>query len=221
MEVVVRRRKSSKKSPLKSKTIFGQEDSDHGTFSEEPQTMWLTETHEDRNMRLLDLFFFTDPDGKLWKAKKGYQTDGASIPPALWALIGSPFTGNYRRAAIVHDVACDDAGDDYEERLAADRMFYHACRAGGCSLVEAIILYIGVRIGWYLPDVEEWSAAQLKTIKPRLHLTEDEELVQRDFRRVAERVLSEGETDDPHVIEKRTERVLKRVLALRKGTVNR
>jgi hypothetical protein len=27
----------------------------------------------------------------------------------------------------------------------ADRMFFHACRAGGCSTVEATLLYLGVR----------------------------------------------------------------------------
>lgn len=82
-------------------------------------------------MALLEKFSFTDPDGKQWDADKDYRTDAASIPEALWSFVGSPFTDNYRRAAIVHDIACVNASDD-AQRLAADEMFYHACRAGGC-----------------------------------------------------------------------------------------
>ena len=33
----------------------------------------------------------------------GLWTDGASIPKILWSFIGSPLTGRYVRAAIVHD----------------------------------------------------------------------------------------------------------------------
>ena len=60
--------------------------------------------------------------------------DGASIPRALWTLVGSPYRGDYRRASIVHDQACDDAHGDKDKRRAADRMFYHACREGGCNI---------------------------------------------------------------------------------------
>src|SRR5690242_16049686 len=104
-----------------------------GTFSGEPRTLWLTQDGEDRDMRLLERFTFTDPSGTLWDAPVDSVIDGASIPRALWTLVGSPYTGDYRRASIVHDVACDRAGTDMQKRRAADRMFYHACRAGGCS----------------------------------------------------------------------------------------
>jgi hypothetical protein len=32
-------------------------------------------------------------------------------------------------------------------------MFYHACRAGGCSVAEAVLLYLGVRLGSIAPKV--------------------------------------------------------------------
>ena len=64
------------------------------------------------------------------------MVNSASIPAPLWSTVGSPYTGPYRRASIVHDVACaaaDHAADPRTARPAADHMFYQACLAGGCS----------------------------------------------------------------------------------------
>ena len=185
--------------------------SKHGKFSGEPEARWLTESDEpDRRMRLLGEFWFSDPRRKELKVPAGYDDmNGASIPRALWSLVGSPYTGDYRRASIVHDKACDDAGEDKGKRRAADRMFYHACREGGCSIRQAIILYVGVRIGAALPDVPSWRLAALENeAGPRLYTTADEERLVEDFRVVAERVLEEGETDDPSELESRTTQAL-------------
>jgi hypothetical protein len=121
-------------------------------FSGEPLTRWLDQPAPDRTMCLEEDFWFEDRSNRRWNAAKGRTTDGASIPRALWAIVGSPYTGFYRRAAIVHDVACEDAGTPAQRR-AADRMFYEACRAGGCSVQEALILYLGVRIGAAFPGL--------------------------------------------------------------------
>ena len=118
---------------------------DHGSFSGNPKTEWLVDAAgEDRNMKLLANFSFTDPDRRVWPAPKGSIVNGASIPRALWSTVGSPYTDDYRRASVVHDVACDTAGVSRKE---ADIMFFHGCRAGGCSPAQARILYAGVRIG--------------------------------------------------------------------------
>lgn len=117
----------------------------HGSFSSNPKTEWLTDSGaEDRNMKLLEDFSYTDPGGKVWSAPKGSVVNGASIPRPLWSTVGSPYTDDYRRASIVHDVACDSEGIPRKD---ADVMFFHACRAGGCNPVQARILYAGVRIG--------------------------------------------------------------------------
>ncbi|MBK1723844.1 DUF1353 domain-containing protein [Thiocystis violacea] len=117
----------------------------HGTFSGNPKTEWLTDLHdEDRNMLLLEDFSFTDPAGRVWPAPKGETINGASIPRPLWSTVGSPYTDDYRRASVVHDIACNTHGVSRKE---ADAMFFHACRAGGCSEAQARILYAGVRIG--------------------------------------------------------------------------
>jgi hypothetical protein len=119
--------------------------SSHGSFSGNPKTEWLVDaTGPDRDMSLLSDFAFTDPDGRDWPAPKGSVVNGASIPRALWSLVGSPYTDDYRRASVVHDVACNTTGVSRKE---ADVMFFHACRAGGCGPVQARILYAGVRIG--------------------------------------------------------------------------
>lgn len=119
--------------------------SNHGTFSGNPTTEWLVDSGgKDRDMRLLDDFSFTEPGGRIWWARKNEVVNGASIPRPLWSSVGSPYTDDYRRASVVHDVACHTPGVSRKE---ADVMFFHACRAGGCGPLQAQILYAGVRIG--------------------------------------------------------------------------
>lgn len=181
----------------------------HGTFAGEPRTTWLTEPGEDRRMELLQLFSFTDPHGTLWDAPAKWIVDGASIPRPLWSLIGSPYTGEYRRASVVHDVACDRAGGDKKRRRTADRMFYHACRAGGCSVREAIVLYLGVRIGAIWPFVPQWAPARRDAASgPRLTRSAAEERMELDFRQAGEMVLAQGESDDIDEIEHRVDAAL-------------
>ena len=126
-----------------------------GTFSGNPQTEWLSEAGDDRRMRLLQDFWYDDPQGRRWLAPAGSVVDGASIPAPLWSTVGSPYTGDYRRASIVHDVACNDPA---VPRRDADQMFYQACQAGGCSVAQAALLYAGVRIGAWASRVPLWSA---------------------------------------------------------------
>jgi len=122
---------------------------DYGTFSGNPLTEWLVDGYDgddsDRDMQLWSDFGYTDPHGRIWPAQKGRVINGASIPRPLWSLVGSPYTGAYRRASIVHDIACS-AGSGVL-RADADHMFYFACLCGGCNLFEAKMLYAGVCVG--------------------------------------------------------------------------
>ena len=120
----------------------------HGHFSDEqPLTRWSGNC----NMILIEEFTYTDPQGKCWKAPAKSIINGASIPRELWSIVGSPYVGSYRRASIVHDVAVGENNTQtnvtQQERKAADKMFYYACRCGGCGILEANILYIGVCLG--------------------------------------------------------------------------
>lgn len=95
-------------------------------------------------------------------APPGFVTDGASIPRALWTVVGSPFTGQYVGAAVIHDVGCDT--HKYSWQI-THRMFYSAMRALGVSDDYAKLLYWGVRLGgpkWKEETFEAASIAKLK-----------------------------------------------------------
>ncbi len=116
----------------------------NGTFSGNPRTEWLSDKGDDRDMRVLDAFWYVDPAGRRWDVPPGTVINGASIPRTLWSSVGSPYTGDYRRAALVHDAA---VGKEGVPRPEADTMFYFACLCGGCSVLQAKLLYAGVRLG--------------------------------------------------------------------------
>ncbi|MBZ2209469.1 DUF1353 domain-containing protein [Massilia soli] len=116
-------------------------------FSGNPRAEWLAEPGPDRGMRMIEAFSFIDRSGRCWEVPAGMEVDGATIPRTLWSSVGSPFTGNYRRAAILHDAAIRDPG---VPRIDADGMFYEACVAGGCTVKQAQLLYAGVCIGSWI-----------------------------------------------------------------------
>ena len=91
--------------------------------------------------QLLDDFGYVDPRGVLWPAPKGSIIDGASIPQVLWSVVGSPYTGEYRDASVVHDVACTKRDRPWQD---VHRMFYEACRAGGVGEQKAKLMYAAV-----------------------------------------------------------------------------
>lgn len=177
------------------------------SFSGEPKTVWSTEHGRDRRMTLLEDFWFVDRAQARWDAPKGSVVDGATIPRPLWALVGSPYTGDYRRASVVHDIACDNA-ETSADRRKADRMFFEACRAGGCSLWDSIVLYVGVRVGAW------WGSVSLLDDRPaRLELAPDERELIRDFQEIAQTVLSQGESDDPAIVEGRVDDAMQSLVA--------
>jgi hypothetical protein len=167
----------------------------NGSFSAEPETIWLTEPG-DRRMQLLREFTYTDPDGRTWTAPNEMKTDGASIPPALWSFVGSPFTGPYRRAAIVHDAACDDDGGDDVKRATADKMFYFACLCGGCSDKQAELLYAGVRVGAWTNRIDLWQVAPQEALLPSAGAAA-ESLPARSMRTTYEEIAHELQSREP------------------------
>lgn len=117
----------------------------YGSFSGNPKTEWLSTTVcGDLEMRLLEDFWYDDPDGKRWSAEAGSIIHGGCIPRPIWSTLGNPFTDQYRRAAIVHEAV---RAKTVEEQRLVDRMFYFACLASGCSREQSKALYAGVRVG--------------------------------------------------------------------------
>lgn len=83
-------------------------------------TKWLRHEGDDRLMQLRQKFALVDTDGNEWEAPKGFIFDGTTIPRALWTVFGDPFIGDYRRAAVIHDLLCTPHCSRCE-RLAVDR----------------------------------------------------------------------------------------------------
>jgi hypothetical protein len=109
-----------------------------GRFVGTVKTEWID---PDREMKLLEDFAYVDRTGVAWMAPAGSLIDGASIPRVLWTVVGSPFTGSYRNASVVHDVACTERVKPWQE---VHRMFHDACRCGGSGEVQAKILFAAV-----------------------------------------------------------------------------
>ena len=103
-------------------------------------TKWLK---DGRNMILIEDFCFIDSKGRKWIASKGDKINGASIPKILWSVIGPPFVGKYRRATVLHDVACDKKNKPYK---AVHRMFYDAMLTDKVSKLKADKMYQAVYI---------------------------------------------------------------------------
>ena len=102
------------------------------------QAEWL---ETGREKKLLGDFLYVDPSGRQWKAPKGSIIDGASIPRLFWTIVGSPFDEPYRKASVVHDVACAKKTVRWED---VHRMFYYACLCGGVSTIKAKVMFAAV-----------------------------------------------------------------------------
>lgn len=117
-----------------------------GRFTGRVVTVWLDSAHEDRRMRLhsdTDLAFerFT---GDVIPALPSLEFDGASIPVWAWIFIGSPFTGKYRKAAVIHDTLCFVKDRPCRD---AHRIMYEACRSLGVGRFRAWLIYKALLLG--------------------------------------------------------------------------
>jgi hypothetical protein len=90
---------------------------------------------------LLDEFGFSDRRHVIWMVPRGAQVDGASIPQALWSIIGSPLTGKYVEASVIHDYHCDVRARPWEH---VHRVFYEAMLVSGVSELRAKVMYAAV-----------------------------------------------------------------------------
>lgn len=124
----------------------------YGTFHGKVVTIWLNERRkdvkprEDRWMLLhpdTDLVFVR-PTGEVITALTGLRFDGASIPVWAWPLIGSPFTGRYREAAVIHDTLCFAKDRPAKE---AHWVFREMLRALGVGRFRARLMYVALLIG--------------------------------------------------------------------------
>jgi Protein of unknown function (DUF1353) len=86
-------------------------------------------------------FGYLDADGRNWPVPSGTSVDGASIPKALWSLLGGLWEGKYREACVVHDYYCAIRGVDWQS---VRRMFYRAMLASGVAQLRAKLVFAGL-----------------------------------------------------------------------------
>jgi Protein of unknown function (DUF1353) len=106
-----------------------------GSFSGTVKAEWLD---EGRKMKLLEPLTYTDPSGIEWLAPLHSVVDGASIPKFAWSIIGGPFEGKYRKASVIHDVACDQKTRSWES---VHEAFLNAMLASDVETILAHVMY--------------------------------------------------------------------------------
>ena len=97
-----------------------------------------------RRVKTLEELIYIDPKGKKWIAPKGSLVDGASIPEVFQDIMGTPFGGEYTLASVIHDVACIEQREPWEE---VHKMFYDAMMASGVESQKAKMMYLAVYEG--------------------------------------------------------------------------
>lgn len=95
-----------------------------------------------RLMRTNAEFGYIDGRRVRWDVPNGAVVDGASIPRVFWSIIGSPWSGKYTNASVVHDWFCAVRIRPWKE---THRMFHEAMLVSGVSRTQAKIMYLAVR----------------------------------------------------------------------------
>lgn len=94
-----------------------------------------------RQIELLRPLVFRDVNFETVVVPEGFRSDGASIPRALWWLMGHPLGGLYRRAAVIHDYECVTKTLPWQY---VHNRFYRSMRADGTSHIRAEAMRIAV-----------------------------------------------------------------------------
>lgn len=94
--------------------------------------------------KLLADYGYTDAEGKEWTVPAGYIVNGASIPRAVWASVGGPWSGKYRNASVVHDYL---TAERFSSSKIVHRLFYDGMIESGVSKARAKLMYAAVVIG--------------------------------------------------------------------------
>lgn len=150
------------------------------------QLSWRCPPDDDAVMVLTTPLTFVDPRGRWWRAPRGLVSDGVSvgqllrIPVLGWLVArtigGTPFTGPFRWAAVLHDAAYGSAtamslwqAFRSPERAAADRLMREAAQ---CATVcgrpdrhaapawRAWVVWAALRIGGAKAWKDDGSEAQ-------------------------------------------------------------
>ena len=101
----------------------------------------LEDVGDGRKFKLLGEYKYKDPKGTIWVVPEGVIVDGASIPEPFWSIVGSPWSGKYRNASVIHDYFFDRKKYSSES---VHRVFYDAMLTSGVPILKAKIMYFAV-----------------------------------------------------------------------------
>ena len=119
----------------------GEADKAVGVFEGRVLVEWLDDPFVP-TMRLAEPFEFHEASGKVWKVPAGHVVKGRGMPPLFRDLIGLPFQGGFRKAAIVYDYTTQAMKEPWDE---AQLMFYEATITEGVIQAEAKAMYMLLR----------------------------------------------------------------------------
>lgn len=98
----------------------------------------------DELILLEDFSFWSGRTNKIYTAKAGFIFDGASIPKFFWRIIGHPFSSDYIRSALIHDILyMSETGD----RKLADQIFKDMLKVDYVASWKIYPMYSAVRVG--------------------------------------------------------------------------
>ena len=92
-------------------------------------------------VQLLKSFSYKDSNGVVWDVPEGFLSDGASIPDQLWVVVGGPYSGPYRDAAVIHDYFCYMKNRKWED---VHNVFLEAALNRGTPAWKAQYMYAGI-----------------------------------------------------------------------------
>ena len=113
-----------------------------GTF----KGKWAVEEYGPRLVKHTVKLSYTTDEGITHTVEIGFVSDGGSIPPVAWPIIGPPFVGYYRKSCLIHD---EFYATQKVTRKYADRIFLEAMRDEGVSWWKRNTMYRAVRLGAY------------------------------------------------------------------------
>lgn len=121
----------------------------YGEFLDELVASFNVSTVEDwTTITLLQDYRFHDPNTLIWTTLATYTVNGASIPRWAWPFVGSPYTGKYLPASVIHDYYVDK-----KTRTAHDthRNFYYGMLANGVYWAKAKAMH------WAVSFYTDWD----------------------------------------------------------------
>ena len=105
----------------------------------------VTARPDGKHWELAHTFGYTSRGGRSFQVPRGFVTDFASVPRALWSLI--PPWGKHGQAAVLHDYLYQEQPTS---RGKADKLLLEACKVLGVAGWRRWAIYAGVRAGGWL-----------------------------------------------------------------------